>query len=241
MAITRFAEDLNIIALLSNLPNDNDGLSADELKAKFDLAGNLLKDYINEVLIPELETDIAAAARGITQAGLSGNDIKNGTISASKLNQTPGLEAVITDVIRDAAVTAAKIAAGAITSEKLALNSVSTNNIQNNSVTANKLSPEVRDVFNTIITQAVLDAALQGYQTRHKTATATLNAGTTSWNIPVQGVTATNSVIVVPASNSSGMWKSKNIRCTGQSTNSLTFAADSAPTSSVSVNVLILD
>jgi|GEM_PF-4916400 hypothetical protein len=57
MPITPFNEDLDIIQALSDEPNDDDGLTADELKAKFDEAGNHIKGYINERLIP----DVAAA------------------------------------------------------------------------------------------------------------------------------------------------------------------------------------
>lgn len=46
--------DLNIIAKLDDEPNDVGGLSSDQLKAKFDEAGNVIKDYINNTLIPAI-------------------------------------------------------------------------------------------------------------------------------------------------------------------------------------------
>ena len=56
--------DLNIIAKLDDEPNDVGGLSSDQLKAKFDEAGNAIKDYINNTLIPAiLASDSTEAAR----------------------------------------------------------------------------------------------------------------------------------------------------------------------------------
>lgn len=49
--LSKFTEDLNIIYKLANQPTQN----ADELKKKFDEAGNKIKDYINEVLTAEIE------------------------------------------------------------------------------------------------------------------------------------------------------------------------------------------
>ena len=67
MPITPFDENLDIIQALADEPNDDDGLTADELKGKFDEAGNLIKGYINDTLIPDVETaveDSLAAAKG---------------------------------------------------------------------------------------------------------------------------------------------------------------------------------
>ena len=52
--ITYLNGDLNIIQKLDDEPNDVGGLTADELKAKFDEAGNIIKNFINESLIPEI-------------------------------------------------------------------------------------------------------------------------------------------------------------------------------------------
>ena len=52
MAIAAFSEDMDIIAKLSDTPNEE--LSSAELKAKFDEGGNKLKEYINTVLVPAI-------------------------------------------------------------------------------------------------------------------------------------------------------------------------------------------
>lgn len=50
--VPAFNDNLNIIQALTDEPNDMDGLTAAELKAKFDEAGNLIKNYLNNRLRP---------------------------------------------------------------------------------------------------------------------------------------------------------------------------------------------
>jgi len=52
--ITTLDTDLNIIQGLDDEPNDVTGITSDQLKIKFDQASNSIKDYINNVLIPDL-------------------------------------------------------------------------------------------------------------------------------------------------------------------------------------------
>lgn len=54
--------DLNIIQKLDDEPNDVGGLTSAQLKAKFDEAGNTIKTYINDTLIPAILTDDATEA-----------------------------------------------------------------------------------------------------------------------------------------------------------------------------------
>lgn len=68
MAVERLSEDLDIIAKLDDEPNDVGGVSAAELKARFDRAGNIIKGYINETLLPAIDGTGAAAAARAEQA-----------------------------------------------------------------------------------------------------------------------------------------------------------------------------
>lgn len=54
MALTEFQDDLNIIQKLDDEPNDVGGLTAAELKAKFDEAGLIIQNWLNTVLLPAL-------------------------------------------------------------------------------------------------------------------------------------------------------------------------------------------
>lgn len=53
--LSPMTEDLAIHQKLSDEPNDADGLSAAEMKAKFDAAGLKLQAYLNEKHLPEVE------------------------------------------------------------------------------------------------------------------------------------------------------------------------------------------
>lgn len=70
------AEVENISALGDN-PNTDNNLSADALKAEFDLAGKNIKTYLNNTLIPQLNAALAA---------IDPAQIPNGTITAAKLS-----------------------------------------------------------------------------------------------------------------------------------------------------------
>jgi hypothetical protein len=59
MALTKLTADVNNIQALSDKPNEIDGLTSSQLKERYDRAGATIKQYINEVLIPELDTIIA--------------------------------------------------------------------------------------------------------------------------------------------------------------------------------------
>lgn len=58
--IDPLTKDLNIIQKLDDEPNDVGGMSAQELKETFDRAGNLIKEYINDTLIPQVLSEGAA-------------------------------------------------------------------------------------------------------------------------------------------------------------------------------------
>lgn len=58
MSLTKLDADLDIISKLEDEPNDTQGLTAAELKAKFDEAGKTIAEFIGETLIPELEKEL---------------------------------------------------------------------------------------------------------------------------------------------------------------------------------------
>ena len=58
MSFTKLTKDLDIIQKLDDEPNDVGGLTASELKKKFDDSGNAIKEYLNETLVPELDTAV---------------------------------------------------------------------------------------------------------------------------------------------------------------------------------------
>ena len=75
MAIPKFESDLNIISKLNDYPSE-DGLETDAFKRKFDLGTNLLKEYINDVLIPALNqiVDVEALLNSVLDPTLTKAD-----------------------------------------------------------------------------------------------------------------------------------------------------------------------
>jgi hypothetical protein len=127
MALPKLEKDIEYISKLPDQPNDVGGLSAAELKAEFDKAGLDIQGYINDELIPQIESDIEAAALGVGGGGAIASDkISNAAVTNPK--------------IADSAVTTAKIADGAVTGQKLTDGAVGTNKIVDGSVTTTKIS-----------------------------------------------------------------------------------------------------
>ena len=76
MALKELLADLSIISKLGTNPGIDDGLSEEQLKAKFDESANLIKDYINNYLIVELGkiVDVEALLSDILDVTLSKSD-----------------------------------------------------------------------------------------------------------------------------------------------------------------------
>lgn len=73
MAIPKFEENVNIISQLPNYPGSEGGLTPAEFRAKFDEAASLIKEYLNNVLTPELDSlvDVEALLNKVLDATLS--------------------------------------------------------------------------------------------------------------------------------------------------------------------------
>ncbi len=145
--LTKLTDDLNIIALLDNEPNDVGGLSAEELKAKFDEGSLIIQKYINEVLIPEMAGENGAANIGITTVpALTGAETVQAALEAIErqmAEMTQGSVAdgsIITQKLAGGAVTAEKMAADAVGSEAIAALAVLTAKLADKAVTAAKLA-----------------------------------------------------------------------------------------------------
>lgn len=147
MALTRLTDDLDIISVLDNEPNDVGGLSADAFKAEFDKAGNIIKKYINEVLLAELASAIGAENIGIAKVGgltgISTVQAALAKIEKQMADMTQGAVAdasISTEKLSDLAVTTAKLAAACVTAAKLAAGAVGTEKLSDLAVTAAKLA-----------------------------------------------------------------------------------------------------
>ena len=81
MSLTKLTANLNNISSLPDKPT----LQSDELKALFDEAGNVIKEYLNEVLTDEVEklvSDTAKANKTTIENTLDSDSIANALSSA---------------------------------------------------------------------------------------------------------------------------------------------------------------
>ena len=260
MAITSFDVDVMNISGLTDQPNDNNGMTADELKALFDKAPSDIKDYINNVLIPELVEQIAAAARGIAVDSISGQILTNGSVTEDKLSQEEGLEAVVTSAVRNYAITKEKLSQALQQSLNSMISSIQTlqeqmpNKTEDSSLATVAKSGSYTDLSDK--PDLTIDTALSSTSTNPvqnkavKTAidakqdkiierTVTFTRGATSRTISCAGVTASNSIDVTYAPASFAQWVDNRMRCTAQGNGTITVVADTAPTSNVSIVVRI--
>ena len=189
MALPTCNEDMNIISKLDDEPNDVGGLSAASLKAKFDLAGNLLKKALND-LVAALGNNAAAKSIGFTPttavnktnvqdaienvqsqiAGVSQAGIADGAVTESKIadgavgTNAIKLGAVDTYRLKEAAVEESKIASGAVTRGKIDYDAVEGHNIVDNAVTGDKIAYYTIGSRNigesAIVTSALADMAV---------------------------------------------------------------------------------
>ena len=101
----------------------------------------------------------------------------------------------------------------------------------------------ISDTSANPVQNKVISAALKLLESKHAAKTATLTAA--GWSnktqtVAVEGVTASNTILVAPASDSQEVWGKAGIYCTAQSAGSLTFTCKNAPTAAVTANIVIL-
>lgn len=105
--IPRVTSDLGTVSTLDDRPNDTSGLTAAELKAKFDADAGTLKAYLNDTLIPFLESAAAAASLGITTIpGFSADNIQ-----AALEQIVTAMQEITQGSVADGSITLAKLAA----------------------------------------------------------------------------------------------------------------------------------
>ena len=69
MSLEKLTTDLNIIQSLVDEPNDVGGMTSTQAKSAFDSAGNIIKDYINNVLTPAI--DLKTSPDGISLSDIN--------------------------------------------------------------------------------------------------------------------------------------------------------------------------
>ena len=157
MALPTLNDDLAVISKLDDRPNDVGGLTAADLKAKFDEAAGAIQTYINDTLLPYLESVSGAGGIGITtvsgiQAATNVQDalaaleaniegVTQGSVADNSINTVKLVDSAITNAkLADGSVSADKLQSDAVTNAKMANNSVGTNELIDGSVATAKLA-----------------------------------------------------------------------------------------------------
>lgn len=142
--MTNLTDDLDIIQALEDLPNDtgNPPLSAAEFKEKFDTAGNLIKTYINTVLLPEIVAELAAKMAAPDDYGADGQYLQtngDGTVEWSTPMGGGDMLTSLYDTDSDGVVNAADTAAECTGNAATATTATKAGTCTGNSATASKL------------------------------------------------------------------------------------------------------
>ena len=184
MALPTLNDDLAVISKLDDLPNDVGGLTAAELKAKFEEAAGAIQTYINDTLLPYLESVSGAGDIGITTvSGIQAATNVQDALAALEAN----IEGVTQGAVADNSINTVKLVDSSITNAKLADNSVSTAKIQDDAVTNAKMAD------NSVGTNELIDGSV---------ATAKLADGAVSTVKIADGAVTADKVAAGAISNS---------------------------------------
>ena len=190
MGFTRFEDNVSVHQGLSDEPNIDDGLSAEQLKKKFDEPSEKLKKAFND-LISELESNNSASNVGASM--LDNNDTSAANIQAKLENIQAQLTIIKntnidTNKINDNAVTTAKISNENVTTDKIANDAITTEKISNGSVTSDKIDADVKKASNISAT------IINSQDTSEANVQAKLNKIYADLIAMTQGAVADNSI-----------------------------------------------
>lgn len=181
-----FEEDMDIIQKLGDTPGTDNNLSAGELKARFDKAGNLLKTYLNRI-VPMINNVFSGDGNVITGGTLIGDLDMNGNRLLGVRAPTAEADAANKKYVDEAAEAVKKVtlsnSGGTVTGDI--------------DMGGNALSNVKTPVFDT-------DGATKGYvDGKRKTFTATVGTGWTgsgpyTQTVAVSGILASDMPHVMP-------------------------------------------
>ena len=122
MSFQRMTDDVEIISKLSDEPNETDGLTAAQLKAKFDEAAKLLKTAHNN-LVDAMNAVTAAANIGFESENISGETVK-AALENLRSDLVTQMQGITQGSVADGSITTVKLGTNAVTLPKIDLNSV---------------------------------------------------------------------------------------------------------------------
>lgn len=256
--LTPMSTGVGNISALHDRPNTDDGLSGEQLRAKFDKAGSDIKDFINDSLISELDDklevlettvdglvagtvtddsvytaaiqDLAVSNAKLSENAVTSSKLLDGAVTTGKLDS----KAVTTAKIADGAVDTLQLADTAVTHAKLGANAVEAGNIKDGEVTNDKLA-------DSTIAYGKTNGTIQKRRVADVGTLPSISSANGTQTVSVSGVTATNVVLISPTASSWQKWRDCGVRCTDQGSGTLTFKAESATNQQLTFNYVILD
>lgn len=143
MAFTEFIADVENIQKLADRPQ----LEPKALKEAFDKAGEDIKQYVTNVLVPELEAETAAGSVGATHIGDGDPNPESSRNVQAKLNYLyEQIKQTQIGQIPDRSIESIKIASGTITQNELADGAVTTAKLADGAITQPKLAGGLLDL-----------------------------------------------------------------------------------------------
>lgn len=240
MALPQITSDLKIIQKLDDYPNDVGGLSADELKAKFDEAGETIAEYLNETLLPAITAENTPFA--------STDGIKADTVQAAIMALYSQLQGLVLGAIPNGSVTLVKLA----------------DDVRTTLTNLAEKDTEIAESVDTLSTQLATIIGILNEEIAKKQNKATANLYTllaTNWTqdvtaglytqtLLVSGVKEDTAVVIVDVqlpTNAAARdtildaWNAgAGIYPVTQGNGTLKFYADEAPTVNIPINVGVL-
>nr|DAR70731.1 MAG TPA: Baseplate structural protein [Caudoviricetes sp.] len=143
MAFTKFTSDVGNIQKLADRPQ----LEPKALKEVFDKAGEDIKKYVAETLVPEMEAVTAAESIGATHLGDGDPHPENSRNVQAKLNYLyEQIKQTQIGQIPDRSIESIKIASGTLTQNELADGAVTTAKLADGAITQPKLAGGLLDL-----------------------------------------------------------------------------------------------
>ena len=233
MSIPTLDTDLSIIQKLDDYPNDVGGLSAAQLKAKFDEGALALQAYINNVLIPALIasnlpfTPTAAVNAATIQAAIENVQAQLAGISAGSIpNNTVGMEK-LTKQVQDA------IASGGSASASI---SALSETVSKNVTATSENTASIAAINAANVTRDAEIAKIAGKAEKSKGATFVLTAA--GWMENKQTVvinigTGRNDAVGLDTSASLAQWQEAakcGVKVYSANEEGITFSCETVPT-----------
>ena len=139
---------------MADEPNIDDGLSAEQLKAKFDEPAEKTQTAMNN-LMSELENVSSASLIGASKIKDTDTTINNVQSKLNSLQEqitTINETNITTNKIENGAITTDKLADSNVTTPKIADSSITTRKVENGSITSEKIEESVKKAENITAT-----------------------------------------------------------------------------------------